>query len=249
MPAFLEGAAPGASGEMTESGWSNGTVFENYLTNHFARHAGITDDPDQEPTLILFDGHKSHVRLTLTEWARQRNVTLFLLPPHTSHITQPLDVAIFGPLKNMYYRECATYMQQNPGATITKYEIAKLSSKPYLKAMSADNLVSSFRKTGILPLQTDIFESMPESTAPATIYANDDLQSTADADQTGGEVRQSTDQTGGEVRQSTDQTGGEVRQPTDQTGEVGQTSTNNEQNKENINSSNFLPVEQLEKDQ
>ncbi|XP_062575887.1 uncharacterized protein LOC134237756 [Saccostrea cucullata] len=104
MPAFLEGAVPGACGEMSESGWSNGAVFENYLTNHFARHAGITDDINQEPTLILFDGHKSHIRLTLTNWARQRNVILFLLPPHSSHITQPLDVAIFGPLKNMYYR-------------------------------------------------------------------------------------------------------------------------------------------------
>lgn len=50
MPAFLEGAPPGASGEMSESGWSNGAVFENYLTNHFARHAGITNDPDQDPT-------------------------------------------------------------------------------------------------------------------------------------------------------------------------------------------------------
>lgn len=102
MPAFLKGAPQGASGEMSDSGWSNGAVFENYLTNHLARHAGITNDPDQDPTLILFDGHKSHVRLTLTNWALHRNVTLFLLPPHKSHNTQPLDVAIFGPFKNMY---------------------------------------------------------------------------------------------------------------------------------------------------
>lgn len=30
MPVFLEGAPPGASGEMSESGWSNGAVFENF---------------------------------------------------------------------------------------------------------------------------------------------------------------------------------------------------------------------------
>lgn len=157
------------------------------MTNHLARHAGITNDPDQDPTLILFDGHKSHVRLTLTNVVRQRNVTLFLLPPH---ITQPLDVSIFGPFKNMYYRECSSYMQQNPGATVTKYEIVKLSSKPYLKAMSPDNLVSSFRKTGIFPLKPEIFDTMPESTAPATIYAHDETQPTECAEQTGGVVAQ-----------------------------------------------------------
>lgn len=157
------------------------------MTSHLARHAGITNDPDQDPTLILFDGHKSHVRLTLTNVVRQRNVTLFLLPPH---ITQPLDVSIFGPFKNMYYRECSSYMQQNPGATVTKYEIAKLSSKPYLKAISPDNLVSSFRKTGIFPLKPEIFDTMPESTAPATIYAHDKTQPTECAEQTGGVVAQ-----------------------------------------------------------
>jgi hypothetical protein len=31
MPAFLEGAASGTSGEMSESGWSNGTVFEKII--------------------------------------------------------------------------------------------------------------------------------------------------------------------------------------------------------------------------
>lgn len=81
-------------------------------------------------------------------------------------------------------------MQQNPGATVTKYEIAKLSSKPYLKAMSPDNLVSSFRKTGIFPLKPEIFDTMPESTAPATIYAHDETQPTECAEQTGGVVAQ-----------------------------------------------------------
>jgi hypothetical protein len=37
---------------------------------------------------------------------------LFVLPPHSSHLTQPLDVGIFGPLKNIYNRECSTFMQK-----------------------------------------------------------------------------------------------------------------------------------------
>lgn len=56
--------------------------------------------------------------------------------------------------------------------------------------MSPDNLVSSFRKTGIFPLKPEIFDTMPESTAPATIYAHDETQPTECAEQTGGVVAQ-----------------------------------------------------------
>ena len=28
---------------------------------------------------------------------------LYVLPPHTSHLTQPLDLAVFGLLKSQYY--------------------------------------------------------------------------------------------------------------------------------------------------
>ena len=59
--AFLNDAAPGSDGEMSVTGWSNTAIFQNYITKHFANHAGITD---QQPTLILHDGHRSHISIT-----------------------------------------------------------------------------------------------------------------------------------------------------------------------------------------
>ena len=137
---------------MSESGWSNTGIFEYYVTNHLAKHAKITENNAQN-TLILYDGHKSHISLTLTEWAKQRNVILFVLPPHTSHITQPLDVGVFGPLKCLYDRECQAYLQKNPGISITKYEVARLTSKPYMKALSPENIVSAFSEIWDISLQ------------------------------------------------------------------------------------------------
>ena len=101
-----------------------------------------------EPTLVLYDGHHSHVSLTLTNWARRNNIILFDLPPHTSHLTQPLDVEMFGPFKSLYKKECQDYMKHNPGLSITKYEVTKLTVKPYVRAVSTENLTSAFRKTG-----------------------------------------------------------------------------------------------------
>lgn len=66
-----------------------------------------------------------------------------------------------------------SHIQQNEGAIVTKYELVKLSSKPYLNAMLQDNLVSLIRKTGIYALKLEISHTMPESTAPATIHVHE----------------------------------------------------------------------------
>ena len=69
--ALLNDAAPGSDGEMSVTGWSNTVIFQNYITKHFANHAGITDRNYQQPTLILYDRHRSHISITLTDWAKK----------------------------------------------------------------------------------------------------------------------------------------------------------------------------------
>lgn len=165
---LLQGAPTGSGGEMSSNGWSNSEVFTHYLTTHFATYAGLRTQEDGHKTLILYDGHRSHVLLTLTEWAKEHNVILFVLPPHSSHLTQPLDVGVFGPFKRMLHAECQTYMRQHPGISITKHDIAKLTATPYTRALSTENLVSAFRKTGVFPLNKHAITA--EQVAPATIY-------------------------------------------------------------------------------
>ncbi|XP_053408884.1 uncharacterized protein LOC128559893 [Mercenaria mercenaria] len=168
---FIEGAPQGADGAMSDSGWSNSEIFETYVIEHLAKHASLNTSIDTPATLILYDGHRSHISLTLTEWAKKRNVVLFVLPPHTSHLTQPLDVGVFGPLKSYYYSECQQYLQKNPGISITKYEVAHLTSRPYLKAFCPENIISAFRKSGIYPFDDRCISV--EDAAPASIYPKD----------------------------------------------------------------------------
>ena len=185
---FLESAAPGSDGEMSPTGWSNSDVFNNYLTKHFAKYVGITNKQGDQKTLVLYDGHKSHAQLTLTDWAKRHNVILFVLPPHSSHLTQPLDVGVFGPFKCMYNHECELYKKINPGISITKYAIAKLTAKPYVKAFSPENLSSAFKKAGIYPFNSAVIT--PEQVAPSLIYREENVEqeqateSDADSDST-----------------------------------------------------------------
>lgn len=165
---FLDGAVAGSVGRMSESGWINRGIFEEYVIDHLGRYAGIDRGEDRPATLILYDGHKSHLSLTLTTWAKDRNVILYVLPPHSSHLTQPLDVGVFGPMKAYYNTECRSYMHQNPGVSITTKEMARLTAKPFIKAFSTENITSAFRKSGIYPYNNQ--EITEVQTAPAVIY-------------------------------------------------------------------------------
>ena len=162
---FLEGASYGSKGECSETGWSNMKIFQNYLEKHFLQYANRRSQ--QEPILLLYDGHKSHISLFLTRWAKRNNVILFVLPPHTSHLLQPLDVGIFGPFKTIYNKECQKYLRENPGAKVTKLQVAKLTRNAYLSAFSPQNLISAFRKPGVHPCRNTITNVQ---VAPATLY-------------------------------------------------------------------------------
>jgi hypothetical protein len=48
---------------------------------------------------LLMDGHSTHISVGLLEWAKSMNIVIFILPAHTSHLLQPLDVACFGPVQ------------------------------------------------------------------------------------------------------------------------------------------------------
>ena len=82
LPELLKGASVGADGTVSDTGYSNGAIFTNYLKNHFLKYVQSRDS--SVPILLLYDGHLSHVSLTLIEWARENNIILFVLPPHTA---------------------------------------------------------------------------------------------------------------------------------------------------------------------
>ena len=75
---FLKGSSTGVAGEMSKMGCSYSTIFFNYLTKHFLQY--VTTHKSEDLTLILYDGHRSHIVLILTEWARQHNTILSFEP-------------------------------------------------------------------------------------------------------------------------------------------------------------------------
>ena len=49
--------------------------------------------------LLICDGHDSHITGQYIGHYMDHKIVLMILPPHSSHLTQPLDIGIFSHLK------------------------------------------------------------------------------------------------------------------------------------------------------
>ena len=101
---LADGEVPGTLYEMSDSGWMDQELFANWFSSHFLRHA-----VSSRPLLLILDGHTSHYTLDLVQSALEHGVVLFLLPPHTTADSQPLDISCFGPL-TLYTRKELLYV-------------------------------------------------------------------------------------------------------------------------------------------
>ena len=163
FPELLKGATPGCDGTvgLTDKGYSNADVFSAYFKSHFFKYVQERD-PDQH-VLLLYDGHRSHISLSLIEWAKQNKMILFVLPPNTSHILQPIDVGCFGPFEGLYQAEVEKFTSKKAGTSMTIYDICGPICKAYNKALQGDNLREAFRRTGIYAVSIDEDENSDEN--------------------------------------------------------------------------------------
>ena len=169
---LLDGKSVGADGTMSTSGWSNTDIFRKYLKEHFIKYCQGRSSTDH--MLVLYDGHGSHIGLDLVDWADDNKIILFVLPPHTSHILQPMDVGCFGPFQLLYSKECTKFARTNH-RMVTKYDVCNLACKAYSSALSPSNLQNSFKKAGIYPTQSAVsmVEFLSDAIKPSTLYEVD----------------------------------------------------------------------------
>ncbi|XP_057310641.1 uncharacterized protein LOC130648605 [Hydractinia symbiolongicarpus] len=83
----------------SDNGYMDEDLFFKWFTRLFVpktKHLG--------KRILIIDGHGSHINLNLIDAAMENQVILYCLPPHTTHVLQPLDVGLYGPLKTYFSR-------------------------------------------------------------------------------------------------------------------------------------------------
>ena len=80
-------------------GWTSNIHGELWLERCF--EPMTKDKANGHKRLLLCDGHDSHISAQFVRFCIDHHIILFLLPPHSSHLLQPLDVGVFSPLKRL----------------------------------------------------------------------------------------------------------------------------------------------------
>lgn len=151
---FMLNQAPiGSLGLAHQTGWM---TAENFLLviKHLIKH---TKPSKEDPILVIMDNHETHITIDVVTEARKSGVHLLTMPPHCSHRLQPLDVGVYSPFKTHYNVAANNWMLNNPGKTLTIYNVAEIAGIAFNNAMSRKNILSGFQKTGIFPFNDEIF--------------------------------------------------------------------------------------------
>ena len=77
---------------------------------------------------------------------------LLVLPPHSTHRLQPLDVVLFGLLSTAYSNELNSFINKGLGITaMKKRHFLSLFRSAWQKSFTEDNIKRAFEKPGIWP--------------------------------------------------------------------------------------------------
>lgn len=69
--------------------------------------------------LLVFDGHASYVSIDIVQEVHWQGIDLIILPLHTSHAIQPLNVSLFKPFK-VAFKANVTARPINPPGLVQK---------------------------------------------------------------------------------------------------------------------------------
>ena len=131
----------------TENGWTDNETGLDWI-RHFDKHT--SSRAKGRYRLLVIDGHESHVSAEFQAFCKEKNIITVSMPPHSSHLLQPLDVGCFGPLKRAYGREIETFMKSLVNH-ITKAEFLIAFQAAFLKVFIPENVKAGFRGAGLVP--------------------------------------------------------------------------------------------------
>ena len=118
--------------------------------------------------MLLVDGHSTHIDIEISKFCQQNDVFLYCLPAHSSHITQPLDLGFYGPLKQSWRKAVTDYATENFGKSVTKQMFAGVFKQAWEENVKVSTIVNSFRSAGIYPVDFTALRGANLSQLPCT---------------------------------------------------------------------------------
>ena len=108
--------------------------------------------------LVYMDGAQGKISADILIFLASYNVVVCILPPHSTHKLQPLDIRVFGPLKKIMYAKAA-----EDGVIISIMNCVYYFEYAFREAVSKtgstakDWAIAGFKAAGLFPFNKAIF--------------------------------------------------------------------------------------------
>ncbi|XP_071645164.1 uncharacterized protein [Temnothorax longispinosus] len=133
----------------TENGWMTTESFFEYFTTVF--HRFLVENKIPLPIVVFLDGHVSHLSLQLCEFCKEKQIEICCFPSHATHILQPLDVAVFFPLKQKWKSLVRNWRIEHDGEDLQKHQVPSLLSRIITENDFSDTIKNGFKTCGLYP--------------------------------------------------------------------------------------------------
>src|SRR5450432_3930159 len=132
---------------VSENGWTDDKLGLVWLQNVFEKHTAHRIKGNYH--LLILNSHGSHVTLEFDLFTKEHSIITLCMPPHSSHLLQPLNVGCFVVLKRLYGRQIESLMH-NGVNYIDKQDFLEAYYNARKEMMTQANISSSFAATGVL---------------------------------------------------------------------------------------------------
>ena len=144
-------------------------LFYGWVVSHFVSHIS-----PERPVVLLVDGHTTHIDVEVSKICKENGIMLYCLLPHSSHITQPLDVGFFCALKSSWTKAVDKFKIAHMGSSVTKETFAGVFNTAWTGAVKMSTIVNSFARAGIYPIDRNAVGK----SGPAALYSESSTSTT-----------------------------------------------------------------------
>ena len=167
---WMMGGPRGTGYAVTDSGWMEDGVFQNWFTQKFVKQT----EHLVKPIILTFDGHASHLTYTVVKAAKDNGIQIVALPPNTSHALQPLDVGVFKSIKTNWKKILQVWFTESRLQAVDKNTFPVLLQKLFC-TLNPQHAINAFRASGLFPVDMnavvhrirsggeEVVESSPEA--------------------------------------------------------------------------------------
>lgn len=139
----------------SDNGWMTEQTFCEYVTNVF--YPWLVEENIKLLVILYLDGHFSHLTLPLSEFCKDLEIEIVALHPNSTHFLQPMDVAVFHPLKSSWRKEVYKWRIENARVRL-RDNFSVLLHKVLKSTLKPEMLKNGFRACGLVPLDPDALD-------------------------------------------------------------------------------------------